>query len=153
MISRTKGTSMKKCAISTRAAATLMFAISVFGQGAAPPPPAPEPLKIGDVIVTGTVRTRVYFWDWFTPTSGDNTYAYTGDFIRIGLSQKFTSFSWNAEFNAPIILGLPSNPNGPGTQGALGLGSNYLSANSGKQNAAMIFPRQLNITFNQVGSE
>ena len=155
---------MKNCASSKSVAtACLLSACLAIGQNVvdapagAPPKPAapaiPEPLKIGGVVVTGTVRSRVYFWDWFTPTSGDNTYAYTGNFIRIGFSQKLSSFSWNAEFNAPIILGLPGNPNGPGAQGALGLGSNYLSANKGNQNAAMIFPRQLNLTFNKVGPE
>ena len=144
---------MNKVVWGARAAACPLVAISAFGQSAPPPEPPPEPLKIGDVVVTGTLRTRVYFWDWFTPTSGQNNYAYTGDFIRFGFSQRLHLFSWNAEFNAPIILGLPANPNGPGAQGALGLGSNYLAANKGNQNAAMIFPRQLNLTFNKVGTE
>ncbi len=43
----------------------------------------------------------------------------------------------------PCLLGLPSHATDPAPQGALGLGSNYYSANSGSQNAAMIFPKQL----------
>ena len=150
---------MKKCVPRRRAAACVLFAISAYGQGssapvpAPPPAPAAEPLKIGDIVVTGTIRTRIYFWDWFTPTSGNGTYAYSGDFIRLGFSQKKSWGSWIAEFNTPIILGLPANPNGPGTQGALGLASNYLSANKGNQNAAMLLPRQLNLTFGKVGPE
>src|SRR5262249_27679771 len=38
-------------------------------------------------------------------------------------------------------------------QGALGLGSNYLSANSGAQNTAMIFPKQLFIRFDGLGND
>jgi hypothetical protein len=107
-------------------------------------------LKIGDVTVSGSVRAREYFWSWFTPSSGDNKYNYSGDYLHLAFSENLTRFNWIAEFNVPVILGLPSNPNGPGTQGALGLGSNYLAGNSGKQNAAMIFPRQLNVTFKDV---
>ena len=30
------------------------------------------PIKIGDVTVFGSMRDRVYDWNWFTPTSGRN---------------------------------------------------------------------------------
>jgi hypothetical protein len=135
-----------KCAL-RYSLASLALTAAALGQT------APDPVKIGDVTVTGSVRSRTYFWDWFTPTSGQNTYVYNTDYIRFGFSQKKEAYSWIAEFNAPILLGLPSNPNGPGTQGGLGLGSNLLAANSGQQNTAMVFPRQLNITFNRVGAK
>ena len=98
----------------------------------------------GGIAFTGSVRARVYFWDWFTPASGTNNYQYSGNLFRLGLSQSRDAWDWSAEFAVPVLLGLPANATGSGAQqGALGLGANYLSANSGSQNTAMIFPKQL----------
>ncbi len=108
----------------------------------------PDPIKFGDVTFNGSLRSRIYAWDWFTPDSGNNQYAYSGSILRLGLSEHRDGWDWNAEFAAPVLIGLPSNGSGTGAQqGALGLGSNYGSANGGAQNAAMIFPRQLYVRF------
>ncbi len=126
-------------------------------QTASTPAPAPaaaasSPLKIGNVTVTGSLRSRLYAWDWFQPTSGDNNYAYSGNILRVSFAQKRESWDWNAEFAVPFLLGLPSNATGTGAQqGALGLGANYLSANSGSQNTAMIFPKQFYVNFRGMG--
>jgi hypothetical protein len=115
---------------------------------------AAQPIKIGDVTVTGSLRSRVYFWDWFEPAAGNNNYQYSGNLLRIGFSQNRGSWDWNAEFAAPFLLGLPANAVGTGPQqGALGLGSNYFTANGGNQNAAMIFPKQLYIRFDGMGGD
>jgi hypothetical protein len=124
-----------------------LVAGSAYGQAAAAGDAA-APIKLGDVTVTGSLRSRLYGWDWFQPTAGDNSYAYSGNLLRVGFSQSREKWDWNAEFAVPFILGLPANPTGTGPQqGALGLGSNYLSANGGSQNAAMLFPKQLYIRF------
>ena len=103
---------------------------------------------MGGVTVTGSLRSRLYGWDWFQPTSGDNSYAYSGNLLRVGFSQSREKWDWNAEFAVPFLLGLPANPTGTGPQqGALGFGSNYLTANDGNQNTAMLFPKQLYIRF------
>lgn len=113
---------------------------------------APDPIKIGDVTVTSSLRSRLYGWDWFEPTAGQNSYVYSGNLMRVGLSQTREKWDWNAEFAAPIILGLPSNPTGTGPQqGGLGFGANYLSANGGNQNNAMFFPKQLYVRFDGLG--
>ncbi|HEX5226828.1 MAG TPA: alginate export family protein, partial [Bryobacteraceae bacterium] len=57
----------------------------------------------------------------------------------------------DAEFAVPFLLGLPSNATDPAPQGALGLGSNYYSANSNRQNVAMIFPKQLYVRLDGLG--
>ena len=125
-----------------------LMAGSAFGQAAAAGS-ASGPIKLGDVTVTGSLRSRLYGWDWFQPAAGDNSYAYTGNLLRIGFSQSREKWDWNAEFAVPFILGLPASPTGTGPQqGALGFGSNYLTANSGSQNTAMLFPKQLYIRFN-----
>jgi hypothetical protein len=123
---------------------------SLWGQAADSDPP----IKLGDVIVTGSLRSRVYFWDWFEPTAGNNNYQYSGNIFRISFSQNLDTWDWNAEFAVPFLLGLPSKATGTGPQqGALGLGSNYFSANSGNQNTAMIFPKQLYVKLDGLGGD
>ena len=115
---------------------------------------ASDPIKIGDVTVSGSLRSRLYSWDWFEPTSGNNLYNYSGNILRIGFSENLDTWDWNAEFAIPFLLGLPTNATGTGPQqGALGLGSNYISANGGSQNTAMIFPKQLYVRFDGLAGD
>jgi hypothetical protein len=119
-----------------------------------PAPAAPGPLRLGDITITGTLRSRAYGWDWFQPTAGNNNYAYSGNFLRLNLSQNRHTWQWNTELAIPFLLGMPTGATGTGPQqGALGFGSNYLSANKGNQNAAMIFPRQLYVQFDAIAGE
>src|SRR6266853_3151469 len=93
--------------------------------------PTPGSIKWDGITVSGSLRSRVEGFDWFQPTSGDNAYAYSGNILRLGFSKKLETWDWNAEFALPFLLGLPSNAQGTGPQqGALGLGSNYFTANS-----------------------
>jgi hypothetical protein len=127
----------------TRSVLALLTAVApLWSQTAAPS--GPTPIKIGGVTLTGSLRSRMYLWDWFQPAAGNNSYQYSGNLLRIGLSQGRDSWDWNAEFAVPFLLGLPNNATGTGPQqGALGFGSNYFTANSGSRNTAMIFPKQL----------
>jgi hypothetical protein len=121
---------------------------------AGPAPAAPQPIKLGDVTVTGTLRLRGYSWDWFQPTSGNNEYQYSGNFLRLNLAESRHTWQWNAELEVPFLLGMPNNATGTGPQqGALGLGSNYVTENKGNRNAAMIFPRQLYVQLDRIGGE
>jgi len=121
----------------------VLFAVALM-RAQTQAPAAPEPIKIGGITVSGSIRTRLYGWDWFQPVSGNNNYEYFSTLLRVGLSQKRDTWDWNAEFAVPLLLGLPSNATGTGPQqGALGLGANYFAANGNSQNAAMIFPKQL----------
>ena len=95
------------------------------------------PMKLGDVTVTGTLRLRAYGWDWFEPTSGDNAYAYSGNILRLNFAEKRKGWDWDAELAAPFLLGMPDNATAPAPQGALGLGSNYYSANGNSPQVAM----------------
>ena len=107
-------------------------------------PGAPQPLKSGDITITGSLRARVYSWDWFTPTSGNNDYQYPGNIFRLNLCTIRHNTEWTVEFAVPFIFALPTDAVGTGPQqGALGFGSNYFSANNGRRNVAMIFPHQL----------
>src|SRR5215831_15409856 len=138
----------------TRSVFTLVLAAGAVLRAQAPSQPPSGPIKLGDITVTGSLRSRVYFWDWFEPAAGNNNYQYSGNLFRIGFSQSRDTWDWSAEFAVPFLLGLPANATGTGPQqGGLGLGSNYVSANSGSQNTAMIFPKQLYVRLDGIGGK
>ena len=115
---------------------------------------APQPLKLGDVTVTGSLRARGYAWSWFTPAAGNNEYQYSGNILRFNLAAAPHGTELDAEFSVPFMLDLPLNATGTGpNQGALGLGSNYFTANTNRQNVGMIFPRQLYAKFSLAGDK
>jgi hypothetical protein len=128
----------------------LLFALLCAPQAGwaqAPAPDAPDTLKLGDVTVTGSLRSRLYIWDWFQGATGENQYQYSGNLLRLNFAEKLSGWDWDAEFAVPFLLGLPAHATDAVPQGALGLGSNYYTANGGRQNAAMIFPKQLYLRF------
>jgi len=130
----------------------LLSAINANGQAVAPA--APDTLKFGSVTVTGILRPRVYSLDWFQPTSGNNNYQFSGNILRVSFSENRRTWQWNAELAAPFLLALPQDSTGTGPQqGALGFGSNYLTANQGDRNNAMVFPRQLYVEFDRLNGE
>lgn len=113
---------------------------------------APAPLTLGDVTVTGTLRSRLYAWDWFQPTAGDSQYQYSGNLLRVNFAEKRKGWEWDAEIAVPFLLGLPDNATAAAPQGALGLGSNYYTANGNSQNTAMALPKQLYVRFHGFGA-
>ena len=116
-------------------------------------PDSADSLKLGDITVTGSLRSRLYVWDWFQPAAGENQYEYSGNLLRFSFAEKLSSWDWDAEFAVPFLLGLPSKATDAAPQGALGLGSNYFGANGGHENTAMIFPKQLYVRFDALGGE
>lgn len=132
----------------------LAAAIPAFAEAPKPAAPeskpaaAPAPHKIAGITVQGSIRTRMEAWDWFTPDSGDPSYAYSGNLLRLSLSKSYESWDWQLELAAPILLGLPESAAGPGVQGQLGLGANYFLANDRKRNAAGVFAKQAFLRFN-----
>lgn len=110
-------------------------------------PAASKPIKIGNVTITGSIRTRAEMWDWFEPNTGDPSYTYLGTIGRVSFSQSLEKMDWQVELAVPVLLGLPSNAVAAGTQGALGLGANYFTANNRNQNVAGIFAKQAFVRF------
>ncbi len=133
--------------------AFFLVALACFPKGSpAQSTPGNDSIQAGPIIFAGSLRSRLYEWDWFQPASGENNYQYSGNILRLGLSQNGDRWAWNAEFAVPFLLGLPSTAIGTGPQqGALGLGANYFATNGGNQNTAMIFPKQLYWRFNSLG--
>src|SRR5689334_39437 len=104
----------------------------------------PDPGKAGAVTFTATLRSRVYVWDWFqASTPYQNEYGYSGNLLRLNFAEKYGSADFDEEIAVPFLLGLPNHATAPAPQGALGLGSNYYTANGGHQYAAMPFIKQL----------
>lgn len=128
----------------------LLGVAAAAAQTAAPAPPkppaAPAPVKIGSVTVQGSVRSRLELWDWFQGDA-NNSYAYSGNILRLGFSQSRERFDWNIELAAPFLLNLPDDAIAPGAQAQLGLGANYFVGNDRSRNAAMIFPKQAFVRF------
>jgi hypothetical protein len=108
---------------------------------------APAPLKIGDIAVSGSLRTRVESWDWFGGNA-NNEYTYPGSILRVNLSESRKAFDWQVEFALPFLLGLPDDAIAPSAQGQFGFGASYFAANGRKTNAAMLFAKQGYIRFN-----
>jgi hypothetical protein len=108
---------------------------------------SPEPVKLGEVTFTGTLRSRIYSWDWFQPTAGENQYEYSGNLLLLNFAERRTGWDWDTELAVPFLLALPDHATAPAPQGALGLGPNYYSANSNSQYSAMIFPKLLYVRF------
>jgi Alginate export len=112
-------------------------------------PPA-APLKIGDVAVSGSLRTRVESWDWFEGNA-NNDYTFPGSILRLSLSESRHGFDWHVELALPFLLNLPDGAIAGGAQGQFGLGAAYFAANGRNTKAAMLFPKQGYVRFTELG--
>ncbi|MFN8007502.1 MAG: alginate export family protein [Terriglobia bacterium] len=117
----------------------------------APSESTPKPLKLGGITLHGSFRTRFEDWRWFKGDRADNTYAFSGNILRLALSQSRVPFDWQLEFALPFLLGLPENAISPGIQGQLGMGATYYVANDFNRNSAMVFVKQAYLVFKKLG--
>jgi hypothetical protein len=109
---------------------------SVLAQSPAPTPSLPE-----GVVISGSIRTRLESWDWFS-ADANGDYVFSGSIFRLAVKQTRRRFAWQLEVAAPVLLGLPDDATAPGAQGQLGLGASYFAANDGKRNTAGLFVKQ-----------
>jgi hypothetical protein len=117
----------------------------------APPPIAAQglvgqPITIGGLTVSGSVRTRAYAWRWFGDDA-DGDYSYPGTLLRAGVSRTKKTYDWQVELAFPVVLNLPSQAIKTGARGQLGLGATYFAANDGRKNAAAVFLKQGSVRF------
>ena len=113
-------------------------------------PAGASPLKLGDITVSGSLRTRIESWDWFQGNA-NNDYTFPGSIARLSLSKSSKAFEWQVELAVPFLLGLPDDAIAPGAQGQLGFGANYFAANARRTNAAMVFAKQGFVRFKDLG--
>jgi len=136
-------------------AAFAICAAGARGQSDAPQQPPsttpPDNPPSSKIQFQGSFRTRLEVWNWFTPDSGQNQYEFSGNYLRLGLSQTTDRWDWMAELEVPFLLALPTNSVASGAQGQLGLGATYYVANNKNAYTAMIFPKQLFYRWKNIG--
>src|SRR5216684_2343255 len=66
----------------------VMWTFSLWGQ---------EPIKLGSVVVSGSIRSRVESWEWFTPNIGDPSYTFMGNHLRLNFTRPGKRFDWTFE--------------------------------------------------------
>jgi hypothetical protein len=98
----------------------------------------------------GSLRSRAEFWDWFEGQA-DNAYVFSGNLLRLSVSQQRERFEWQLEAAAPVLLGLPTAAIAPGAQGQLGMGPAYFAANRRHRNTGMVFPKQAFLRWRSLG--
>ena len=125
---------------------TAFLASAVFAQPAA----TSDSLKIGDINVSGSLRTRGELWDWFNG-GANNDYAFSESILRVSFSESRNSFDWQLELAAPLLLGLPDDAIAPAPQGQLGFGASYFASNDSNRNAGMVFAKQGFFRFKKLG--
>jgi len=108
------------------------------------------PIKIGDAVVSSSLRTRMYAWNWFGDTSNGD-YTYSGSLLRFGLTESKRTIDWQVEFAVPALVDMPTRAVMPAPFGQLGLGGSYAAANSGATNSSSIFLKQGNVRIKGLG--
>lgn len=111
---------------------------------------ATPPVRLGTVVVAGSLRTRSEGWNWFKSSAKDD-YVYSGNLARIGLTQTKTRYDWQVEFAVPFLLGLPDDAIASAPQGQLGLGASYFAANNKGTNTADLFLKQATFRVKGIG--
>lgn len=129
--------------------ATLSAALTAPRNSAQPnsKPAASAGHKLGSINVFGSWRVRGEGWDWFQPSSGENSYGFAHSLLRVGIRQSRERFEWLLEGAQDAILGLPASAIAPGQQGQLGLGGTYFAANGNQASNASGFLKQAYIAF------
>jgi hypothetical protein len=101
--------------------------------------------------VSGSLRLRGEFWNWFEPKGSlDNDYAFASFLGRGALQWKDDWFDAMVEAQNSSLLGLPTRASAPAPQGLLGLGAVYFAHNR-RDNDAHIFLKQGFVLFKNLG--
>jgi hypothetical protein len=122
--------------------ASLLLPSLAFGQA--------KEIKIGDAVVSSSLRSRMYSWDWFGDAP-NGEYTYGGSLFRFGLTESKKNLDWQVEFAVPALVNMPTSAVMPAPFGQLGLGGSYAAANSGATNSTSIFLKQGNFRIKGIG--
>lgn len=103
--------------------------------------------------VSGSLRLRGEFWDWFAPKSAhDNAYSFFGSVARGAVQWKDDGFDVFVEAQNSSLAGLPDDAVAPAPQGPLGLGAVYFAHNR-RRNDTNLFLKQAYLVLKKVGVE
>ena len=112
--------------------------------------PAQQPdanaVKLGDITVSGWLRTRSESWNWFDKTAS-SPYTFSESIFRLSFSESKKTYEWKFELAVPILLNLPNDAVQSAPQGQLGFGGSYYASNHFNQNTALVFPKQGYVKF------
>ena len=132
------------CRVSVSCALVLAPSLSIAQSTETPP------IRIGDAVVSSSLRSRVYAWDWFGDAP-NGEYTYSGLLLRFGVTESKTKFDWQLEFAVPALVDMPASAVMPSPMGQLGLGGSYSAANNGSTNSSSIFLKQGVFRFKGIG--
>jgi hypothetical protein len=107
-------------------------------------------IKLGDAVVSSSLRSRMYSWDWFGDTA-NGEYTYGGSLFRFGVAESKKNLDWQVEFAVPALVNMPTSAVMPAPFGQLGLGGSYAAANNGATNSSSIFLKQGNFRIKGIG--
>ena len=93
--------------------ASLLLPALAFGQA--------KEIKVGDAVVSSSLRSRMYSWDWFGDTP-NGEYTYGGSLFRFGLTESKKNLDWQVEFAVPALVNMPTSAVMPAPFGQLGIG-------------------------------
>lgn len=124
------------CRISAFAACLLNAGI-----GSIPAQTDASGIRIQGAALTGSLRTRIENWDWFSAPPAENLYTYGSAVLRLDVGRNRRRFEWHGEASFPVFVNLPDNAVAPEPQGPLGYGGDYFLVN-GKKNVGAAALRQ-----------
>jgi Alginate export len=110
-----------------------------------------QPIKLGGVTFSGSLRLRLESWDWFDSQPADGSYTFGAALLRLSLSQQNDTLDWQVEGEFPWLINLPDNAIAVAPQGQLGFGASYFAAN-GTQDASAIL-KQAFVRFKKLGGD
>jgi hypothetical protein len=97
-----------------------------------------QPIRIGGVTFSGSLRARVEDWDWFETPTADGNYTFGAAVLRVSLGQQKERFDWQVEGAFPWLINLPNTAIAPAPQGQLGLGASYFAASGTRDVSAVL---------------
>ena len=111
---------------------------------------AHQPYKIGDWTITGSLRGRAEYWDWFETPGFHDSDLFGGTLLRLGAAKQSKNTDINFEIAQPTLYSLPANSVAPAPAGQLGQGGTYRAVNGGQD--AGLFIKTASLRFRNLGS-
>jgi hypothetical protein len=103
--------------------------------------------------ISGSVRLRWEFWDWFEPTGPQNNdYDFFAPVVRGAAKWTDDAFDVMVEAQFPTLINLPDDAAAPAPQGLLGAGAVYFAHNH-HTDSTKIFLKQGFLTLKRLGIE
>jgi hypothetical protein len=97
-----------------------------------------QPITLGGLTFSGSLRVRLESWDWFDTPAANGQYTFGAAQLRLSLSQQKERLDWQVEGEFPWLINLPKGAVAPSPQGQLGFGASYFAASGTKDASAIL---------------